>query len=438
MKDHSKESIPSNLVTHNREVLELDLSIPNEDLAWIYRSAVAELRGISYFKSVQDVCDMVGITCYVRPIGGMTVLLTFEDKETMEFFLKEQEAWFFVWFVSINPCEGSTCCNECFVWRTLENIPLQLWHHNFFSIIDNLWGSFVTVDDSTFKKHSLDIARMLVSIKRSIKIPSMIEFDYNDSRYAITIHAEASRDFLSFMTDRKLPINGGPVKDVSGATCEDSSSTNEMNELDSYMRGDGAIIEDGNGQSDLNEVEAHLISLFQEDVGAVNEAHDFASQVFGEQVQESELEVSLLNDQVVVVVEHEKEREVNGSILEEGTTLSKEEHAGAGINCVYEGGLTPMARKNVEVEVDFVPESNQMVVGQVNGPKEIVQSWANEHDVEVSSGQKHTGNEELGSCSHEFNKEWTLFKRGLSKKKVNRNQKKKIKKVQESGSRHSW
>ncbi|OMO85743.1 Phospholipid/glycerol acyltransferase [Corchorus capsularis] len=226
----------------------------------------------------------------------------------------------------------------------------------------------VSVDDSTFKKCRLDIARMLVSIKRSVKIPSIIEFDYNDKHYAITIHIKASRDFLSFMNDRKLPINGDLVKDVFGATCEDSLSTSEGDELDSCMHGGGAIIEDGDGQSDLNEVEAHLISLSQENIGAVNEAHNLASQVFGERVQES------------------------------------------------------------EPEVDFVPESNQIVVGQVNGPKEIVQSWANELDVEESLGQKHTGNEELGSCSHELNKEWTLVKRGPSKKKANRIQKKKIKK----------
>ncbi|OMO67344.1 protein SDA1-like protein [Corchorus olitorius] len=75
----------------NSEVFSWFLQIPEEDMDWIERSAV-------------------------RPLGGCSFLLTFENKEVLEFYIKEHEAWFSTWFTSIQPCNGNTCSNEKMVF----------------------------------------------------------------------------------------------------------------------------------------------------------------------------------------------------------------------------------------------------------------------------------------------------------------------------------
>ncbi|OMO63714.1 hypothetical protein CCACVL1_22338 [Corchorus capsularis] len=107
---------------------------------------------------------------------------------------------------------------------TLESIPLQLWHDLFFMEIGNLWGSFITLDDSTSKKCRFDLARILVSIKRYTKIPSKIVISHNGGHFEVPISTEPFRDFISFKSDRNLPYSD------NDQISEDNSSTDNLSD----------------------------------------------------------------------------------------------------------------------------------------------------------------------------------------------------------------
>ncbi|OMO54808.1 hypothetical protein COLO4_36343 [Corchorus olitorius] len=121
----------------NSEVFTLFPQIPKDDMKWIDRSAVGTLHTYIHHSSVQSNCDSSGISCYVRPLGGKSVLLTFESKDVMNFYLKEHESWFSIWFSSVQACDGSISYDEHMIWLTLESVPLQLWHDSFFMEIDS-------------------------------------------------------------------------------------------------------------------------------------------------------------------------------------------------------------------------------------------------------------------------------------------------------------
>ncbi|OMO55083.1 hypothetical protein CCACVL1_27414 [Corchorus capsularis] len=186
----------------------------------------------------------------------------------MDFYINEHESWFSVWFSSIKPCVGSVSCDERMIWIILEAVPLQLWHDSFFTEIGNLWGSFVTVDDSTYKKCRFDIARVLVSVKRCVKIPSKIVISHNGYRFEVPIFIEAARDFISLNSDRKLPTATVKSSDEEAfSTCDASESKSKhSDELEPCMQEDfetneAVNVGNSNNHNDLVELGG---PLFQE------------------------------------------------------------------------------------------------------------------------------------------------------------------------------
>ncbi|OMO72990.1 hypothetical protein COLO4_27331 [Corchorus olitorius] len=226
-------------------------------MTWIERSAVGFLSSFISHQSVQSNCDSSGISCYVRPLGGCSVLLTFENKDVMEFYLKEHESWFSTWFSSIKQCDGSLCSEDQVVWLILEAIPLQLWHDAFFMEIGNLWGSFVTVDDSTHRKCRFDLARVLVSVKRHAKIPSKIVVSHNGGRFEIPISTEPAQNFISLKSDKKILVAGHESTSSESWSPSDELNSNQVDDVDSRMNDAVEDYEEGGiGNSLLNEVEA--------------------------------------------------------------------------------------------------------------------------------------------------------------------------------------
>ncbi|OMO90952.1 Nucleotide-binding, alpha-beta plait [Corchorus capsularis] len=60
------------------------------------------------------------------------------------------------------------------IWISLEDMPLELWHPNFFSVIDNLWGKFIRVDEITSSKRCLSTARLQILTPGVSIIPNLV------------------------------------------------------------------------------------------------------------------------------------------------------------------------------------------------------------------------------------------------------------------------
>ncbi|OMO64598.1 hypothetical protein CCACVL1_21648 [Corchorus capsularis] len=349
----------------------LKLDIPNSKLEWLERSAMGILRSPFYYNLIQDSLCRQGIGVAIALMSDIQLLLTFLSKEEMGTFIQDYREMFQTWFDDIIPWKENIVERYHHVWIKVEEVPLLLWHEKFFNEIGSYWGKVLSIAEVTINRKNFTAAWLKLEVANKRSIPSVLEGEINGVKFRVEI---------SIVSENNVP------KVVL------ESSSNVVGE---------------------------------------------ESPVFiVERVQDSEHEVSsacriaILDEPAVMVVDHEKESEINGRILEEGTTLPIEQHAEGGIKCVNAGGLIPTTR-NLDVEVDFVPETNQLV-GQVNGPKESIN---NEFDVEVSSAHNLLDimdtcdyNKELESCSHVLDKEWTLVNRGPKKKKGSRFQKKKLKK----------
>ncbi|OMO59000.1 hypothetical protein CCACVL1_25164 [Corchorus capsularis] len=316
-----------------------------------------------------------GIGVTIAPMSDIQLLLTFLSKEEMGTLIQDYREMFQTWFDDIIPWKENIVERYHHVWIKVEEVPLLLWHGKFFNEIGSYWGKVLSIAEVTINRKNFTAAWLKLEVANKRSIPSVLKGEINGLKFRVEI---------TIVSENNVP------KVVPEYTPESSS----------------------------------------------NVVGDESPVFIVERVQDSEHEVSsacriaILDEPAVMVVDHEKESEINGRILEEGTTLPIEQHAKGGIKCVNEGGLIPTAR-NLDVEVDFVPETNQLV-GQVNGPKESIN---NEFDVEVSSAHNLLDimdtcdyNKELESCSHVLDKEWTLINRGPKKKMGSRFQKKKLKK----------
>ncbi|OMO52092.1 hypothetical protein CCACVL1_29362, partial [Corchorus capsularis] len=120
-------------------------------------------------------------------------------------------------------------------WLVLEEVPLQLCHDSFFMEIGNLWGSFITLDESTHCKSRFDLARILISVKRSAKLPAKIVASHNNRKFEFSISVEVDKDFISMNFDRRLLATGNRNSGEGSSFSDDSSNFELAVEKDACM-----------------------------------------------------------------------------------------------------------------------------------------------------------------------------------------------------------
>ncbi|GKV02932.1 hypothetical protein SLEP1_g15306 [Rubroshorea leprosula] len=130
------------------------------------------------------------------------------------------------WFEEIKPWTPTTVATERFAWIRCLGLPLHAWKLKYFQSFGNLWGTFVSLDDSTSGKKRLDAARFLISTSNGINFKNLG-------------HKDQWRDFK---------INGGGENGVK-------SSTEEPDDIDhSFIGLDFEQIREGGEEDDMEAI----------------------------------------------------------------------------------------------------------------------------------------------------------------------------------------
>ncbi|EOY14430.1 Uncharacterized protein TCM_033819 [Theobroma cacao] len=123
------------------------LVIEEQELEWLNRSAMGQLRSRINCASVESRLFSEGIIMQVRPVGGLFVLVTFTNKEEMEEYLDrcpDLEPW----FQSLSPYKADKDDRKYRVWVKIEEIPLHIWHDDSFKAIGDAWGNSISDSES--------------------------------------------------------------------------------------------------------------------------------------------------------------------------------------------------------------------------------------------------------------------------------------------------
>ncbi|GKU90664.1 hypothetical protein SLEP1_g4631 [Rubroshorea leprosula] len=94
---------------------------------------------------------------------------------------------------------------ERFAWIRCLGLPPHAWKMDFFQSLGNLWGTFVSVDDSTSKKKCLDVARFLLSTPVMESISKSLSIKVNGIIFTVKFSEEESNNGMHVMnTDFKI------------------------------------------------------------------------------------------------------------------------------------------------------------------------------------------------------------------------------------------
>ncbi|KAI8525166.1 hypothetical protein RHMOL_Rhmol13G0207900 [Rhododendron molle] len=138
------------------------LSLKSIGNGWLYHSAVAKLHKLISINDLKVQMTEMGLdNIDVKAMGERSVILTCTSREGMEKMIKEKCLQ--RWFSDYKPWDGQVVCAERFVWLCYHGMPLIGWSNTSFKSIGELWGSFISTDESTLKMSSFAEAKILIA-----------------------------------------------------------------------------------------------------------------------------------------------------------------------------------------------------------------------------------------------------------------------------------
>ncbi|GKV34386.1 hypothetical protein SLEP1_g42761 [Rubroshorea leprosula] len=154
----------------------LEFNPRHEDWEWFEGCFVGIARSVEIVPILQERLYMDGLfSIKLRAMGGKLVLMDCDDKEELKGLVELAKDWLGQWFVNIKHWTPQMVAKKRFVWLKCYGVPLHGWGPEFFISIANLWGNFITLNESTSSKKRFDVAR------HPTVLPSNFEEDCSES-----------------------------------------------------------------------------------------------------------------------------------------------------------------------------------------------------------------------------------------------------------------
>ncbi|GKV43845.1 hypothetical protein SLEP1_g51093 [Rubroshorea leprosula] len=188
--------------TSNREQINKARTSEQRTWRWKPKQQHQEWSGMEF----NEKFFMEGIFfCKIKAMGGRLVLMEGHETGDLKELVENYKEWLGQWFEEIKPWTPTMVATERFAWIRCLGLPLHAWKTKYFQSFGNLWGTFISVDDSTSQKKCLDVARFLISTPIMESISNHLTIKINGVVYKIKFSKEESSNSLYIMnTDFKI------------------------------------------------------------------------------------------------------------------------------------------------------------------------------------------------------------------------------------------
>ncbi|KAJ4849717.1 hypothetical protein Tsubulata_041649 [Turnera subulata] len=157
-------------------------------MQWLSQGAVGVLKNTASTESVQLLWILHGMReVEVAEMGGDRVLVTFLTKDYMWQFLKQQNDWIPLWFVSFNPWQNGDKAVNRHCWISVRGIPLNIWCKEFFEMIGSVFGSLVRIHPETEQRQKLGAARLEIITTQEGAIAKELELKVVDQSFKLEV-----------------------------------------------------------------------------------------------------------------------------------------------------------------------------------------------------------------------------------------------------------
>ncbi|GAB4853366.1 hypothetical protein Ancab_017542 [Ancistrocladus abbreviatus] len=136
------------------------------------RAYVGRVHDVEAISSLQQRLRNKGFwKCTVRHMGGDLVLMSSPDTDFLQSAVTEEA-------------------------KHLAKVPLKIWGNSFFAKLTSFWGTFIRVDESTRKKNSFEMARVLVLMHEARMINDSVQIKVNDQTFSINVVKELGSGYV--------------------------------------------------------------------------------------------------------------------------------------------------------------------------------------------------------------------------------------------------
>ncbi|XP_058733620.1 uncharacterized protein LOC131605259 [Vicia villosa] len=136
-----------------------------EDRTRYSKAYVSVLRCPGSACGIQESIEIAGFfVIKVTPMGANKCLLEEIEDGVMAEFLKEYDSWWKDSFVEIAKWKDEDVDSRRAVWFNLFGIPILVWNSNFFKLLANTMGLFISIDSDTANGRSMEVARIQVKL----------------------------------------------------------------------------------------------------------------------------------------------------------------------------------------------------------------------------------------------------------------------------------
>lgn len=172
----------------------------------------------------QDKFHFEGIfTIKAAPMGGNLVLLSPKGIEEVQDILSESKAWLSKWFIDIKSWCQELVSKERFVWVSITGIPPHAWKEEVFKIVVQMFGKFITLDDSTRNKYRFDVGKALISATSAETINRTVTMKINEHLFKIRVVEDIFSSIrCNFNSDKDIPTS------CTGQSCDSVSEANSF------------------------------------------------------------------------------------------------------------------------------------------------------------------------------------------------------------------
>ncbi|GMI65150.1 hypothetical protein HRI_000184300 [Hibiscus trionum] len=170
--------------------------------SWRSLCLVGRIKPMYNVNLVQDALNSEGLGVQVCPWFGLLAIIRCNNSETLTRCWERRADLIGSWFVELEMLEGYEGKREVKTWVTLKDVPLQVWDAEFFRAVASRWGEFICLDNDTLERSRFDIARILLSVRRTSDIPDKVVIFVNGTKQIIKIGLEDFVEEVVFIDGR--------------------------------------------------------------------------------------------------------------------------------------------------------------------------------------------------------------------------------------------
>ncbi|KAI3716610.1 hypothetical protein L1987_67600 [Smallanthus sonchifolius] len=173
----------------------------------------------------EDLVDEKMLGANVRYVGGLKVMMTFEDPVMADEFRRSQFDLWSRWFSRLYAWEGDPGEFERLAWIVVKGIPACLWDRHVFDRIGERFGRLVQKSEANVEDGNISQEKLAVLVNHGAFISEEIKVVWGGASIRVWVH-EVDEDWApSFL----LPAStcSSPVEDVVVTDLEDAGTNAE-------------------------------------------------------------------------------------------------------------------------------------------------------------------------------------------------------------------